>query len=162
MGEREAVHFTLGQEKRESASKDARVTRRYGKVTIIPCSGIGTPFGSISREATYIVVDDLRPGVSDTLCLSLLVMGDEDARRQVRELPCITVDACSVGCARKSVELAGGSPMVALGVVDLCQEHQGLKPVTITELDEAGRRLANLLAERIAAEVDEIREALRW
>ncbi len=47
------------------------------KVIIVPCSGIGKAFGTVAREATYVVVEDLRKGVTATLCLSLLVMGDE-------------------------------------------------------------------------------------
>ncbi len=135
------------------------MSRRYGSVLVIPCGGIDKALGSISREATHIAVDELRPGVSDTLCLSLLVVGDKDARRKVRELPCITVDGCPTGCARKVVELAGGVPMAVLRVHDLCMEQGNLRPERITELDEAGQLLASVLAEQIAAEVDEIRGA---
>ncbi len=31
-------------------------------ILIIPCSGIGTPFGTIARDATFRVVDELRKG----------------------------------------------------------------------------------------------------
>jgi len=55
-----------------------------GPFFIIPCSGIGKSFGTISREATYCVVEDLKKGETDTLCLSLLVKGDEDARQSSR------------------------------------------------------------------------------
>jgi hypothetical protein len=32
------------------------------KVIIVPCSGIGKPYGTVSREAAYEVTEDLRPG----------------------------------------------------------------------------------------------------
>lgn len=53
-------------------------------VLVIPCSGIGKVHGLISREATYIVTDELAPQQTDTLCLALLVKGDAEAplRRQ--------------------------------------------------------------------------------
>ena len=38
-------------------------------ILIIPCSGIGKPFGTISRDATFRVVDDLRKVRADTNCL---------------------------------------------------------------------------------------------
>ena len=125
---------------------------------IIPCSGIGKAFGTIGREAAYIVVDETRPETTGTVCLSALVMGDEETQARVRASPCITVDGCPAACARKNVELAGGTVARELRVVDTYKDHRDLKPQTVTELDEAGRRLAQILAEQIAAEVDGIEE----
>jgi uncharacterized metal-binding protein len=124
---------------------------------VIPCSGIGKAFGTIGREATYITLEELRPGQTDTICLSLLVMGDQEARERVRGVPCVTVDGCASACARKNVEFAGGEVVSALRVVDTYKDHRELKSVAITELDEPGRELARFLAERIAAKVDEIK-----
>ncbi len=132
---------------------------RRSRVLVIPCSGIGKAFGSISREATYMAIEELRPGLADTVCLSLLVMGDEQVQSRVRSQPCIAVDGCALGCARKNVELAGGRVATALRVIDLYREQHECKPVGITELDEAGLKLAKLLAELIAAEVDRTGEA---
>ena len=42
-------------------------------VLVIPCSGIGKVHGLISRESTYLVADELAPGITETLCLGLLV-----------------------------------------------------------------------------------------
>ena len=36
------------------------------KIVIVPCSGIGKTYGSVSREAAYTVVEDLRPGFDPT------------------------------------------------------------------------------------------------
>ena len=130
------------------------------KIMVIPCSGIGKAFGSISREAAYITIEELRPEATDTVCLSLLVMGDGETQRKVQGHSCITVDGCPIGCGRKNVELAGGTVVKALRVVDVYKEHHELKPRAITELDEAGRQLAQILAQRIAEEVDRIEEAL--
>jgi hypothetical protein len=43
-------------------------------VLIIPCSGIGKVHGLIGREATYLVIDEIAPGQTDTLCLGLLLL----------------------------------------------------------------------------------------
>ena len=40
-------------------------------VLVIPCSGIGKVHGLMSREATYLVTDELAPRHTDTLCLAL-------------------------------------------------------------------------------------------
>ncbi len=125
-------------------------------ILVIPCSGIGKPFGTIGRDATFRVVDELRRGKADTNCLSLLVMGEEEATRQVRESRCIAVDGCPLECARKNVEIAGGKIAAHFRVMDLLRENKGLKPRRVTFLDEDGLRLAEMLAEKIASKVDEL------
>ena len=126
-------------------------------ILIIPCSGIGKPFGTISRDATFRVVDELRKGKADTNCLSLLVMGDEEATKQIRESRCIAVDGCPLACARKNIEIAGGTITAYFRVVDLLRENRSLKPRQVTYLDEDGERLSEILAEKIASKVDELR-----
>lgn len=125
-------------------------------ILIIPCSGIGKPFGSISRDATFRVVDELRKGRADTNCLSLLVMGDEEATRQIRESRCIAVDGCPLACAKKNIEIAGGEIAAYFRVMDLLRENRGLRPRQVTFLDEDGLELSELLAEKIASKVDEL------
>ena len=131
------------------------------KILVIPCSGIGKPFGTISRDATFRIVDELRHGKAETNCLSLLVMGDEEATRQVKGSRCIAVDGCPLECAGKNIEIAGGNVAAHIRVMDLLRENRGLKPKEVTFLDEDGERLAVLLAERIAAKVDELLEEQR-
>ncbi len=126
------------------------------QILVIPCSGIGKPFGTIGRDATFRVVDELRRGRADTNCLSLLVMGDEEATRQVRGSRCIAVDGCPLECARKNIEIADGRIAAHFRVMDLLRENKGLKPRQVTFLDEDGLRLAEMLAEEIAAKVDEL------
>ena len=125
-------------------------------ILIIPCSGIGKPFGTIGRDATFKVVDELRKGSADTNCLSLLVMGDEEATEQIRESDCIAVDGCPLECARKNIEIAGGRIAAYFRVMDLLRENRGLRPRQVTFLDEDGMKLAEMLAERIAVKVDEL------
>jgi uncharacterized metal-binding protein len=125
-------------------------------ILIIPCSGIGKPFGTIGRDATFRVVDELRKGRADTNCLSLLVMGDEEATEQIRESECIAVDGCPLECSRKNIEIAGGRIAAHFRVMDLLRENRGLKPRQVTFLDDDGMKLAEMLAERIALKVDEL------
>ena len=125
-------------------------------VLIIPCSGIGKPFGSISREATYCVIEDLKKGKADTLCLSLLVKGDEDAIRLVKSHRCIAVDGCPNECSKKNLELLDAKLVANYRVVDTLREYRSLKPRAITFLDEDGRKLARILAEKITSKIDEL------
>ena len=127
-------------------------------ILILPCSGIGKPFGSIARDATFRVCDELRPGKADTLCLSLLVMGDEEARNRVASSRFIVVDGCPMACSRNNVERSGGNVVAEFKVMDLLRENRGLKPRAVTFLDEDGEKLSKVLADKISAKVDELVE----
>ena len=127
-------------------------------ILIIPCSGIGKSFGTISRDATYSVVEELKKGETDTICLSLLVMGDEDARCSVKSHRCISVDGCPNGCAKKTLEASDAKLVASFSVVNILRDNRGLKPNDVTFLDEDGRKLSRLLAEKIALKVDELNQ----
>lgn len=138
-----------------------RRTRPYPtgkKVVVIPCSGIGKALGSVSRDAAYEVVDNLRKGVTETTCLALVVSGDKEALRLVRDNRCITVDGCPLQCAEKNVRLAGGDLAASFRVVDALRENRKLKPKTVTFLDHDGQQLSVILARDIAKKVDELVE----
>jgi len=131
---------------------------RDREVIIIACSGIGKAFGSVGREAAYVVTEELRPGCTSTVCLSLLTLGDEDARRRVRQHPTITIDGCPTACARVNVEQAGGKPAATFRVFDVFRRHKELKVRRVSEIGEAGKAMARILAEQIADKVDELRD----
>ena len=125
-------------------------------ILIIPCSGIGKPFGTISRDATFRVVDDLRKGKTETNCLSLVVTGNEEAIKKIQSSRCIAVDGCQLECARKNIEIAGGKIAAHFRVMDLLRENRRLKPRQITFLDDDGTTLSKILANKIAEKVDEL------
>jgi uncharacterized metal-binding protein len=127
-------------------------------ILILPCSGIGKSFGSIGRDATFRVCDELRPGKADTLCLSLLVMGDEEARNRVASSQVIVVDGCPLACSRNNVERNYGNVVAEFKVMDLLRENRGLKPREVTFLDEDGEKLSKILAGKLVKKVDELME----
>ena len=126
------------------------------KVIVIPCSGIGKAFGSISRDATYEVTEKLRIDTTQTICLALLVSGDEESLQLVRNNKCVTVDGCPLQCAEKNVKLAGGNLVKSFRVVDAYKENRHLKPRSVTFLDPDGQQMALKLAERIVEKVDDL------
>ena len=121
-------------------------TTMQKKVIVIPCSGIGKALGSISREATYEVVENLRKGVTETTCLALITSGDEETLQLVKSNKCITVDGCPLQCAQKNVRLAGGDLAASFRVVDALRENRKLKPKTVTFLDHDGQAALSNLA----------------
>lgn len=128
--------------------------REQDKVLVIPCSGIGKVHGLMSREAGYLVTDELAEEKADVVCLALLVKGDEETLADVSGHPCITIDGCGKACARKNVELAGGEVVEAFQTGRFLAGHRGAQPGSGSELTEEGwaitREIADAVANRIA------------
>lgn len=134
------------------------------KVVIVPCSGIGKSYGTVSREGAYVASEDMRPETTQLVPLSLLVLGDEQARADVSGAQAITIDGCKLACATKMVAAitaeAGGtvapsaSLRASLAVLDVYRRHRDLKPAGIAELNEGGQKLAQALAEEVVVFVD--------
>ena len=123
-------------------------------IVIVPCSGIGKTYGTVSREAAYAVTMDLRPDASQLVALSLLVLGDDAARAAVAANPAVTIDGCKLACATKMVKESGGKVAHEIAVLDVYRRYKQFKPQGIAELNEGGQKLANAMAKEIAATVD--------
>ena len=121
-----------------------------GQVLVVPCSGVGKVHGLISREAAYRVTDTLLPGQTDTVCLALLVTGDAETRRKVQQHACMTVDGCPKLCAKKNVELSGGTVVQAFRVYDTLKRYSGTPVGTPTALSEQGWAAVEEVAAAIA------------
>ena len=124
------------------------------KVVIVPCSGIGKTYGTVSREAAYEVTEEARPDQTEIVPLALLVLGDEAARVTVAASPAITIDGCKLMCAAKMVKESGGTVAKEVAVLEVFRRHKELKPKGIAELNEAGLQLAKVIADEVVAEVD--------
>jgi uncharacterized metal-binding protein len=125
------------------------------KVNIVPCSGIGKTFGSVSRLAAYYLTEDDRPQDTSLVPLALLVLGDEQTNQTVRANPSITLDGCKLQCAKKVIGECGGQIARDLVVLDVYREHRELKPSGIAELNEEGKKLARALADSVIPLIDE-------
>jgi uncharacterized metal-binding protein len=131
---------------------------RKPRVVIVPCSGIGKTYGSVSREAAYVVTQDLRPAETQLVALSKLVLGDEAARSAVAGNPAITIDGCKLACATKMVKENGGVVAQDYAVLDVYRRYKQFKPKGIAELNEGGLQLADALAKEIASSIDDLVE----
>ncbi len=132
---------------------EPKPTRR---VMIVPCSGIGKTFGSVSREAAYDIVEDLRPATTQLMPLALLVLGDEASRLDMQRYPAVTIDGCKLACAAKMVRQTGGNIAQEIAVLDVYRRHKDMRPDGIAELNEPGLKLAHALAEEVAVMVDSL------
>ncbi len=132
------------------------MTGALKKVVIVPCSGIGKPYGTVSREAAYQVIEEDRPGCTQLVPLALLVMGDEAARAALAENPAVTLDGCKLACATKMVQECGGRVAQDFAVLDVYRRYRQFKPQGIAALNEGGLRLADALAKEVEAVVDSL------
>jgi uncharacterized metal-binding protein len=126
------------------------------RVVIVPCSGIGKTYGTVSREAAYDLTEDLRPKTVQLVPLSLLVLGDQAARQAVADCPAITIDGCKLACATKMVRESGGTVVHDFAVLDVYRRYRQFKPQGIAELNEGGKNLALALAEEAAEVIDQL------
>jgi uncharacterized metal-binding protein len=126
------------------------------KVGIIACAGEEIPEGTISRLAARMVLEELRPEDTVTLCLPLFLAGDERERAFARFYPTIAIDGCDKLCAKRATEKYSG-PVASYIVVDKLLQKRGLSPGDKRrELDEAGQRVAEVVAEEIVSQVERI------
>jgi uncharacterized metal-binding protein len=123
------------------------------KTIIIPCSGIGKAFGTVGREATYLITEELAKEKTDTTCLPLLLI-DEEARKLVNNSSCITIDGCPLACAKKNVEFVGGQVQKSFQVLEVIKKNRGLRTKEITQIDENGKKIARILAEEVRRELE--------
>ena len=126
------------------------------EVVVVPCSGIGKSFGSVTREAAYALCEDLRPEKTRLVALSKLVLGEAEAGNKVRSCPVIAIDGCKAKCAATLVRHNGGTNVREIDVLEVFRRHKDLKPDGIAELNPEGKQLARVLAEELQETVDQL------
>ena len=129
-----------------------------GKVAVLPCTGIGQVVGTIARHAAYRVCEDLRPRETVLVCLPALVKGVQEDLDMIAACPVVVIEGCAQRCAAHALAARGGVPAAVVSLPD-AMKGRGLKVRR-----EARRRLAeaelaavDLVAQRVAAEVDRLR-----
>ncbi len=123
------------------------------KVGIVACSGEELAEGTVTRLAALKVLEQLRPKDTVTICLPLFLAGGEGDRAFARFYPTIAVDGCDKRCAATATELYSGKPAASVLVTDLMTERE---IGTMRRLNEDGRELVSLTADRTAYLVDEL------
>jgi uncharacterized metal-binding protein len=128
------------------------------KVLIIPCGGIGKPIGTVSRETTYEIVENLRKGKAETICLALLTSQDKETIDRVKNNYCITLDGCAKHCAKKNTENAGKIPDKSYMILKFAASNPDKKPQGLIDIGDSGRALVGTIAGEISKDVDSLLE----
>ncbi|MDD4870946.1 MAG: putative zinc-binding protein [Kiritimatiellae bacterium] len=126
------------------------------KAGIVACSGEELAEGTVTRLAALKVLHELRPNDTVTICLPLFLAGGEGDRTFARFHPTITVDGCDLKCAARATEMYSGKPAASIVVNELVKELGLVKPDGRRRLNEAGRRVVEVVADRLAGLVDKV------
>jgi uncharacterized metal-binding protein len=126
------------------------------KAGLIACSGEELPEGTVTRRAVRRVLEALRPDDTVTLCLPLFLAGGEGERAFARHYPTIAVDGCQKRCAALATEKYSAKPAASIVVTEIAKETSCGTIGTARRLNEAGKQLSELVAERIVVETDRL------
>lgn len=126
------------------------------KVGIVACSGEELPEGTVTRLVALKVLEQLRPADTVTICLPLFLAGGEGDRAFARFYPTVAVDGCDKRCAARATEMYSGKPAASVVVSDLLTGDELRRIEGSRTLNEAGRKAAEITAERVASLVDEL------
>ena len=126
------------------------------KIGLIACSGEELPEGTVTRWAVRKVLETLRPDDVVTLCLPLFLAGGEGERAFARHYPTIAVDGCGKRCAARATAKFSAEPAAGVVVTEEAGKCGCGEIGTARSLDEAGKKLASIVAERIAGETDRL------
>lgn len=76
-------------------------SRRIG---VIACCGEDLPEGTLTRAIVRILMEEIKPDETATICLPLFLAGDEQERTFVQRFPTLTLDGCEKRCAQIGTE----------------------------------------------------------
>ena len=132
------------------------------KVGIIACSGEKLVEGTLTRVATRIVVEKLRPFITTILCQPLFMAGDINhkgggqEREFAKKHKTITIEGCEEECGKMAVEKYSAPAEATIYVKDIMKQHPELVPTSPQNLGEDGMKLAEIIAQEVAKKVDEL------
>ena len=122
------------------------------KKIVIPCSGIGKAFGTVTREATYQLTENLHREEFRTVCLPLLVAGNEEAIDLLKTSRVFAIDGCPKKCATVSIERIGAKVAMEIMVPKILAENTDHKPDSVRNIGSGGILLAKDIVKKILDE----------
>jgi uncharacterized metal-binding protein len=128
------------------------------KVLIIPCSGIGKPIGTVSRETTYEIIEKLSKGKAQTVCLALLTSQDKETMDKIKNNYVITLDGCAKHCAKKNTEQCGKIPDKNYMILKFAAANPDKKPQGIIDIGNSGKALVETITDTVVKDVNNMLE----
>ena len=125
------------------------------KIGVVSCSGECCAEGTISRIATRMVLEKLRPDNTVAICLPLFSIGEKGERMFAKFFPTIAVDGCDKKCAKNAIEKFSGKTACSIVISDLLK-NWNIDPGPRRQLSKDGLEAATKAAGEIAASMDAI------
>jgi len=126
------------------------------KIGIVACSGEEMAEGTVTRLAALLVLEELRPADTVTICLPLFLAGGKGDRAFARFYPTIAIDGCDQRCAARATEMYSGKPAASVVVTDLRNEHGLGRAEGLRHLNPAGLHTVEFTAQHVARLVDDL------
>ena len=126
------------------------------KVLIIPCSGIGKPIGTVSRETTYEIIENLSKERAETVCLALLTSQDKESMDKVKNNYVVTLDGCAKHCAKKNTEQCGKIPDKNYMILKFAAANPDKKTQGIIDIGISGKALVDTVSDTIIKDIDSL------
>jgi uncharacterized metal-binding protein len=120
------------------------------KIGVVSCSGESCVEGTLSRIATRLVLEQLQPENTVTICLPLFLTGEKGERMFTKYYPTIAVDGCPKQCAKHAIEKYSGQTANAVIVTELLKKWAVTTPKSRRTLDEQGLQTASRIADHLA------------
>ena len=120
------------------------------KVAIYPCGGIGLHVSCVTRQAGYLLEEELLKLDVEILDMHRLIRGMPDEIEIIESYPTIILDGCAHQCGSNLFYLLKIKPSTRIYLPDIIAET-GLFPGRARKvLEESGQRLAKEVAEMAA------------
>ena len=119
---------------------------------ILPCNGLDKCAGCVARETTVILSEK---SDSEVICPVFYRVADAKYNRITEEKPLLVIDGCATRCASK---LASEKGLKIIEKINITEEVKasGADIGNSLRMNEAGKKLANTLAERLLAETEQV------
>lgn len=132
------------------------------KVAIYPCGGIGLHVSCVTRQAGYLLEEELLKLDVEILDMHRLIRGMPDEIELVERYPTIILDGCAHQCGSNLFWLVKIKPAARIYIPDIIAET-GLFPGRARKvLEESGQRLAGEVAEKAARIAKGMKESLNY
>ncbi|MDI6762756.1 MAG: putative zinc-binding protein [Thermodesulfobacteriota bacterium] len=123
------------------------------RIGVIACCGEEIPEGTLTRAVVRILMEELKPEETATICLPLFIAGDEQERTFAQSFPTITLDGCEKRCAQIGTEKYSHTVAWALVIPDIIKAlHLDMKGTR----EEFEPDLARAVAEQVARRIEEL------
>jgi len=92
------------------------------RIGVIACCGEELPEGTLTRAVIRILMEELKPEETATICLPLFLAGDEQERNFAQAFPTLTLDGCEKRCAQIGTEKYSHSVARGLIIPDILKK----------------------------------------